>query len=170
MAPFRNHPSDWQRLDWRLLQNGPVALYLRQTILDDDRAWLVEHGYRIYQLDATAWDVELFHRDVKSTLGFADYYGRNLDAFNDSLSDLDVPDEGGAVLEFQHFDTFARREPSLAHAILDIIATNARVFLLTGRRLLALVQTDDPKLSFDLVGASHATWNPREWLDEHRVR
>ena len=169
MAAFRDDPSEWERLDWRLLQNSPVALYGREAILDEDRAWFSAHSYRVYRLDASSWDGEVaFHRDVRRVLEFPAYYGENLDAFNDCLSDLPVPEQGGAALEFRHFDAFARREPRVAQAVLDIVAVNARHFLLTGRRLLALVQSDDPELSFEPVGACPAMWNPREWLDASR--
>ena len=169
MAVFRDDPSEWQRLDWSLLQNSPITLYWREAILDEDRAWLSAHGYEVYRLDAGAWDAEAaFHRDVQRVLDFPDYYGKNLDAFNDCLSDLPVPDVGGTALEFRRFDAFARRHPRAAQAILDIVAVNARHRLLMGRRLLALVQSDDPALTFEPVGASAVDWNPREWLNASR--
>ena len=169
MAAFRDDPSEWERLDWRLLQNSPIALYWREAVLAEDRAWLAAHGYRVYRLDAGAWgSVAGFHRDARRVLEFPTYYGENLAAFNDCLSDLSVPAEGGAALELRRFDAFARRDPHAAHAILDIIAENARRLLLRGRRLLALVQSEDPRLGFEPVGAVGAVWNPREWLDSSR--
>ena len=40
MAFFKNDPREWERLDWRLLQNGAVALYHRPAVLGEDVAWL----------------------------------------------------------------------------------------------------------------------------------
>jgi len=40
--------------------------------------------------------------------------------------------------------------------------------LLLGQRLLALVQSDDPRIRFERIGAVPVNWNPREWLDSDR--
>lgn len=40
MAVFGMDSEVWQRLDLRLLQNGPIAMYWRRDILDEDIAWL----------------------------------------------------------------------------------------------------------------------------------
>jgi RNAse (barnase) inhibitor barstar len=101
-------------------------------------------------------------------LGFPDYYGRNLAAWIDCLSDLEVPQTGGVVLQFKHYDAFAQSHSQLAQTILDSIESTSRRFLLTGQRLLALVQSDDPRIRFERVGAMAVTWNPREWLDTDR--
>jgi len=42
--------------------------------------------------------------------------------------------------------------------------------MLTGHRILALVQTDDPDLRFDPVGAASVVWNDAEWLNASRRR
>jgi len=54
------------------------------------------------------------------------------------------------------------RIPAVAWHVLDIVEVNSRRFSLFGRRLIALVQSDDPSLSFDPVGARPVVWNPRE--------
>ena len=40
--------------------------------------------------------------------------------------------------------------------------------MLTGHRMLALVQTDDPELRFEPVGAMPVLWNDAEFLDSSR--
>jgi RNAse (barnase) inhibitor barstar len=170
MASFGDDPSEWQRLDWRLLLHGPIALYYRPAILDEDVAWLQSANYQIDEFDAARWaSAEIFHAEIARQLRFPAYYGRNLDAFNDSLSDIDVPLDGGRCLVFRHFDAVARRDPPFAQAILDIIGTQSRHFLLRGRRFLALAQCDDPRATFEPVGACPVWWNPREWLDSNRT-
>jgi hypothetical protein len=69
---------------------------------------------------------------------------------------------------FRGYDAFAKSQPHLAQTILDSIESTSRRFLLTGRRLLALVQSSDPRIRFERVGAMPVTWNPREWLDADR--
>lgn len=165
MAVFREDANPWNQVDWRLLQNGALSLYLRPTILEEDLAWLATHAYTIDRFDCRTWTtVAVIHSALATALKFPAYYGENLDALNDCLSTLEIPDESGRVLVLEHFDVPARALSFTAHALLDIIAIQARQHLLFGRRLLGLVQTDEPELAFPPVGATPVTWNPREWL------
>jgi hypothetical protein len=167
MAPFeKDNP---QRLDWDLLLHGPIALYHQPHILSDDCVWLYNHSYVITSFDCSTWhDRDALHSAFATELAFPNYYGRNLDALNDCLSDLTIPDNGGRVLTFSQYDYVARQMPDVAWHVLDIIASQARYFLLLGRRLLALVQSDDPLLQFEPVGACSVGWNGREWLNKDR--
>lgn len=169
MATFPDDPEEWQRLDWQLLRNSPIAPYHSPSILEQDIAWLRSHAYRI---DDTALGAAMteaaFHTLIACELDFPEYYGRDLDALNDCLSDLDISMDGGRALVLRSFDAFSRQHAALAHGLLDILATNARRFLLTGRRLLVLAQSADPEITFDAVGATPVVWNPREWLDTSR--
>jgi RNAse (barnase) inhibitor barstar len=169
VTAFRDHPSESERVDWRILQNGAIALYHRPAILDEDLAWLAEHGYRVHQLDGAGWDSALaFHADAKRVLGFPEHYGGNLGALNDSLTELAVPGDGGLAIVLRHFEVLSHRDPRLAHALLDALESASRHFLLFGRRFLALVQSDDPRIRFDRVGERPVCWNTREWLDSSR--
>lgn len=162
-------PGERERLDWRLLERGAIALYYKGSVLMQDIAWLRQHAYTIHELDAATWtSAASFHADAKHVLNFPTHYTANLASWIDCLAELQVPDEGGMALVFRHYDVFARAQPQLAQTILDSTETTSRRFLLTGRRLLALVQSDDPRIRFERVGALPVTWNPREWLDEDR--
>jgi RNAse (barnase) inhibitor barstar len=167
MAPFEK--DDPQRLDWNLLLHGSIALYHQPHILSDDCTWLHNHGYIITSFDCSTWhDLDALHTAFATELAFPDYYGRNLAALNDCLSDLTIPDKGGLVLVFSHYNYVAQQMPDVAWHILDIIASQARYFLLYGRHLLALVQSDNPRLHFEPVGACPVSWNGREWLNKDR--
>jgi Barstar (barnase inhibitor) len=170
VAAFPHDPESWRRLDYRLLQNGAVTLYRRAERLREDARWLASHGYDLKELAADGWDsLDRFHAGVAAGLGFPDHSGRNLNAFADCLADLRIPEEdGGTALVFWRYDAFASRFPEPAHGVLDVVETASRRFLLTGRRLLCLVQSDDPRISFPALGASDAQWNPQEWLDSSR--
>jgi RNAse (barnase) inhibitor barstar len=169
VTAFRDHPSDLQRLDWGILQNGAIALYHRPAILDEDITWLAQHDYRIYQLDGASWESSRsFHADARRVLHFPEDYGDNLAALNDCLSELPVPSDGGAAIVMRRFDVLARHDPWLAHAVLDTLESASRRFLLFGRRLVALVQSDDPRIRFERVGERPVCWNAREWLDASR--
>lgn len=69
---------------------------------------------------------------------------------------------------FNRYDYFVDIDQALAQAILDICANNARRFMLLGKRLLTLVQSNDPKISFEPVGATPVMWNSREWFNKNR--
>jgi len=168
MAIFR-HDEECQRLDWKLLQNGAVSLYFRRQVLAEDIEWLEEHDYRVDTFECTVWLGESeMHEALSCGLEFPDYYGRNLAALNDCISDIEVPEEGGRVLVFNRFDSFAAKVPHVAWSVLDIMESRSRQFLLFGRRLIILVQSDDPEISFELVGGCPVMWNTREWLSSNR--
>jgi RNAse (barnase) inhibitor barstar len=162
-------PVEVQRLDWMLLERGAVALYHKGSVLSADTAWFRQNGYSIHELDAGGWKAPAdFHAAVQTTLGFPAYYAKNLASWIDCLAEMDVPDEDGTLLVFRRFDVFSKVEPQFAHTILDSIESTSRRFLLTGRRLVALVQSDDPRIRYERVGAMPVTWNPREWQESDR--
>lgn len=163
-------PAETQRLDWRLLERGAIALYYKSSVLSADLGWFRQAKYVVHEMNGVAWDTPAaFHADVQRSLGFPDYYSKNLASWIDCLAELPVPDESGTVLVFRRYDVFAKAQPQLAQTILDSIECTARRLLLTGRRLLALVQSDDPRIRFERVGAVPVTWNPREWVDSERI-
>ena len=162
-------PDEPQRLDWQLLERGAIALYHKSPVLSADIGWFKQHGYVVHELNGVQWmEPSAFHTDVQRVLGFPDYYAKNLASWVDCLPELAVPDDGGMVIVLRRYDAFAKAQPQLAQTILDSIESTSRRFLLTGRRLIALVQSDDPRLRFDRVGALPVTWNPREWTDADR--
>lgn len=168
MAIFRDNRDD-RGLDWSLMQNGAINLYLRPEFLQEDAEWLRSRGYRLDGFNCTAWlTEESMHDALSTTLKFPHYYGRNLAALNDCLSDLEIPEESGRVLVFHRYDAFAAKFPKIAWHVVDIVEHQSRLMLLVGLRLFALVQSDDPMISFDSLGAQSANWNGREWFMKDR--
>jgi hypothetical protein len=160
---------------YRMMVSSPVTMFRRRTLLASTVEWLSRHEYQIVALDAAGWKTDAdLHRDVAAALRFPDYYGNNLDALNDCMRDVVdqeygwSPDATGLVLVFTGYDAYATRRPRSAHSVLDILADRSRGALLFGRRLLVLVQSDDPDLRFDPVGATPVGWNDAEWLDADR--
>ena len=169
MAIFRNEPEEFQRLDWELLQNGAVTLYFRPQVLAADVDWLKDHDYRVDTFDCSLWmDQSEMHEALAYQLEFPNYYGRNMAALNDCMSDIEIPDEGGRVLVFNKYDSFAAKVPHVAWSVLDIMESNSRQLLLFGKRLIVLVQSDDPAISFEPVGGHAVMWNRSEWLNRSR--
>lgn len=162
-------------VDFRLVHNAFVTLYWQLSVLAETVGWLKVHGYDVVEFDASTWvsDADMYD-DFASRLDFPDYFGRNLDALNDCMSDVAVGDYGwrkdatGLVIVLRAFDTFAVVERRTAQIMLDIFADRARSAILVGHRMICLVQSDDPKLTFEPVGATPVMWNDAEWLDSKR--
>ncbi|WP_433289369.1 barstar family protein [Micromonospora sp. CA-244673] len=155
--------------------NTSVTLFWRTSILDRTKEWLRGHGYQVTHLDASGWATEeAMHRDMAAALCFPDYYGRNLDALNDCMRDVVsyeygwLPEAAGLALVFTSYDTFATHCPRSAQILLDIMADHSRTASLFGQRLMCLVQSNDPQIRFQPVGAVPVSWNDAEWLDANR--
>jgi RNAse (barnase) inhibitor barstar len=168
-AAFGDLATDRERLDWQLFQNGGVVLYHKQPVLAEHAAWLVREGYQLRELDAYGWnDARAFHDDAKRVFAFPSHYANNLASLVDALGELEIPAGGAVAVQMRRYDRFAKAESHLAWSVLDALETTSRRLLLTGRRLLTLVQSDDPRIKFERVGAMPVNWNPREWLEADR--
>ncbi|MDT0448128.1 hypothetical protein [Streptomyces hesseae] len=78
------------------------------------------------------------------------------------------PEGAGLVLVLTDYDRFAAACPEAAHAVLDLIAGQARRASVFQRRVICLVHSNDPGIRFDPVGAMPVLWNDKEWLDAAR--
>ncbi|HEX8286880.1 MAG TPA: barstar family protein [Pyrinomonadaceae bacterium] len=94
MAVFRDDSDDHQQLDFALMQNGATTLYYRTEILAEDIKWLIAHNYQVDNFDCAKWqNEEDMYSSFAETLDFPDYFGGNLAALDDCLSDLNVSKE-----------------------------------------------------------------------------
>ncbi|MFD6263043.1 barstar family protein, partial [Micromonospora chalcea] len=175
MAAFDAEADLSADVGFRLLSNTPVTLFWRMPVLDRTTEWLRDHGYQVTHLNASGWTTEeAMHRDVAAVLAFPGYYGHNLDALNDCMRDVVrqeygwPPEATGLALVFTGYDTFATHCPRSAQIVLDTMARHSRRAGLFGRRLMCLVQSNDPQIRFQPVGAVPATWNDAEWADADR--
>jgi hypothetical protein len=161
-------------VDFRLVHNTFVTMFWRSSLLDQTIEWLRSHAYEVVEFDAASWAsaAEMLD-DVAAGLEFPDYFGRNLDALNDCMRDVASGDYGwhadatGLVIVLRAFDAFTSADHS-RQILLDIFADQARCAILIGNRIICLVQSNDPHLSFDPVGAMPVTWDDAEWLNSKR--
>jgi hypothetical protein len=163
-------------------------------LLDSTIHWLVDQDYTVVPVEASGWTTEAdLHRDLAAALDFPGYYGHNLDALNDCLRDLasfrcghnmktlgrgpgrlTYPTAGsgaaasGFVLVLIGYDHFAERFPRDAQIVLNIFAERARTALLIGHRMMCLIQSDNPAICFDPVGAMDVEWTEPEWNSSTR--
>lgn len=174
MASFDPDDDVHQDPAYRLLMNTPVTLFWRHEVLASAIEQLTSRGYQIVTLDASSWltDADL-HQSVATALGFPGYYGRNFDALDDCLGDVAerrygwLPGACGLVLVLTGYDKFSRTSPRTAQILLDTVASQSRSASLFGGRLICLVQSDDPAISFSPLGAVSASWNEAEAQDSH---
>jgi RNAse (barnase) inhibitor barstar len=161
--------SDNTTLESRLLQNGCVVLYHNPFLMEEHSGLLVASGWAFKEIYVGAHGTqdELYDQ-VAGSLSFPNYFGRNLDALRDCMSDLDFSETPRLALGLIRFHALAHRDPAFAHAVLDIFAEMERGCLMTGKRVMFMVQSDDPNLHFPEVGATPVLWNFEEWLDSKR--
>lgn len=166
MAFFKNDNQRGDRLDWNILQNGWISLYWREELIVKDILWFRKENFKVVEMDCATWATkEVIHEDLKQHLNFPDYYGKNLDAFNDCLYSIDMDDTAGFVIVFR---SFQHVEKSYGFQLLDILAGNSRGHMLFGKKLITLVQVDDPRFETEPVGAVPVLWNQAEWLNSSR--
>lgn len=166
MAPFRPNRDEYEHdLPWRLMQNGPVTLYWRREYFAQDIGALRERGFVVPLFDCRAWPDEFaLHEELRVGLGMPDYTGHSFDALNDSLSEIDVPEESGVMVALDNVTDAPR-----ADVLLDVLAGASRWWLLFGRIFGVLARTDDPNYAPPRVGGMRPAWSGREWLDANRA-
>lgn len=153
-------------VDFRLVTNAFVSMFHSEAVLESTLGWLSGHDYDIRTVETSAWaDEGDLHRGLATILEFPDYYGHNLDALNDCMSDVADAAYGvragatGLVLVLRNFDAFTSVDRRTAQLLLDIFAVQARNAALVGNRMICLVHSDDPCLGFEPVGAMPVLWN-----------
>jgi hypothetical protein len=147
------HPADFD-----LLRDVPVSLFQRDAVLSGTVESLREIGYWIVEVDAGNWDADGMFAAVARAFDFPDYFGNNLDAVNDCLSDVAEGQYGwpreaaGLAVVVRGYDTFWTRDRDLAQALVDIGVRQSRYGLLFGHRILWLLQVSDRPIAMDPVG------------------
>ncbi|KQW71387.1 hypothetical protein ASE17_00330 [Phenylobacterium sp. Root77] len=164
--------DDKLRADWELLAHGAVTLFWRKRLFDDAKEALRALDYRLVEVLCTTSDQ--FTADVGFGLNWLGQFGYepwtgNLDALNDGLRDPPFGPTGCLALCLEGFHQLIAENPTLANGVLDVIEYQSRNQLLIGRRLLALVQTNDGSFHAAALGARGATWNQAEWLNSSRI-
>ncbi len=74
----------------------------------------------------------------------------------------------GLILVFRNFDNFYIEDNSNSEAILDIISKESRNWLLFGKKLIVLLQSNDSNIDFSELGGVSPHWNTSERLNSDR--
>lgn len=155
-------------LDIQILLNGPICKYFKNTVLNKDLQWFEHHHYQIFDLDVQLWTPQNLHLNLKVQLGFPEYYGENIHAFNDCLRDLCSSYTRGLILVFRNFDDLVDYNKDICEDLLEVVAVNSYRCLVNGQRFICLIQSKDPDLNFEKIGGISPQWNSAEWFDKHR--
>ena len=156
-------PAKWKEL----MLNGSIVLFNKIDVLERTIGKIESEGFETVRFDCREWNEELFHKEVERKLNFPAYYGENLDAFSDCLSDLSIKNTG-ILLVFTHYESFLVKHPEVAIAMLEVIHINSWRFLLEGKVILSFIQSTDPEISFPAIGGMVPDWNREEWFDKDR--
>jgi RNAse (barnase) inhibitor barstar len=162
-------------IDFRLVQNTFITMYWRSSLLGETVDWLRSQSYAVVEFNAGSWTSAAgMLDDLAERLQFPAYFGRNLDALNDCMRDVAYHEYGwaadatGLVIVLRSFDAFVAADRRTAQIVLNIFADQARSAILVGNRLICLVQSNNPQLSFDPVGAMLVMWNDAELVNSSR--
>ncbi|MBL8555653.1 MAG: hypothetical protein JNL41_15375 [Phenylobacterium sp.] len=163
--------GDFDRADWELLRHGAITLYWRDGRFEAGKADLRALGYRLIEI--TCATPGQFRRAISDALEWTARFGDepwdgNLNALNDGFSRFPFGDDADVALCLRDFHVIAGQQPEFAHGVLDIVEDWSRNHLLTGHRLLALVQTSDLNFRCEGLGGRSASWNAAEWLNRAR--
>lgn len=155
-------------LDWVLMREGPIVKYHATDILEADLNKLEKLRYRIIDISVLKWTKDTAHTKIKNAFDFPDYYGENLAAFEDCLSDLFDNRLPGLVIVFRRFDDFYQREKQFSEGLLNAICRQSWTWLLAGNKLITILHSADPDLEVLEIGGFSPVWNGKEWLDSSR--
>lgn len=160
-----------------LAREGAIAKVWSKELLANKLRWFHDHGYASVDLDASRWTSHsTLWDDIVAGFSFPDYFGRNINAFTDCMRDVAYGEYGygwsgtetGLLIVFRNFDSFTALDARAAHQILDTISATAREAMLVGNRVMCLVQSNDPRLHFEPVGAVDFGWTREKFLNSSR--
>src|SRR4051812_34976170 len=111
------------------MMNAPMTIYTRRDLFENDISDLQSRGWEGGDFDCRDWTTEdELHDALRVGLGMPDYTGRNVDAMDDSLGDIEVPEATGLMVALEHATDAPR-----ADVLLDVLASASRWWLLFGR-------------------------------------
>lgn len=133
-------------IDFQIARQGRPLVIENDEHFTATATWLRDKGYRLVIFDANQWrSAADMHRALALALGFPDYYGNNLDAFEECLGEVAEHeygwegDETGLVLVFTSMKPFRKLDKRAAETLLEIVTERCSYAALFGNRLLALV-------------------------------
>ncbi|WP_419901743.1 hypothetical protein [Kiloniella sp.] len=159
------------RADWPLLQNGAVHLYWKPEVYEDAIQSLKTLNYRIMNIHYE--NIDQFKSDLSSSLKWQEQFGYspwdgNLNALNDGIREEPFNSSDRNAICISNYQALASDDKYFAFKLLDLIARHSRDYLLFGKVLIGLIQTNDPNFRCEGIGGTQASWNLSEWKNSSR--
>jgi hypothetical protein len=155
--------TDVGRLDYQLMMRAPVRLAHSRALLDATVAWLRRHDYDVVTVNASWLITSHMFRDLASALGHVchDQWHCLGEGLDEALA-VAWGRSAGFALVLTGFDVFVHEQVDDAHTLLEVVAERAWSGALLGRRLICLVQSDDPALQLRRIGMWTMPWFDHE--------
>ncbi|RYG65429.1 hypothetical protein EON80_17365 [bacterium] len=139
----------------RLMQQllNPVNLFNKLDIFDEAVERAKRLDYKVYELDCRSYhsEKEILNAVSRTFGGNGDFRylkgKRDYEEYWVSYNPLPLPQygaENAALIAFREFDTFHRRDPECAQALLNVLAVRHYWDLKAGNRLLVCVHHQQP--------------------------
>lgn len=157
-----------ESFDWLLIRNGPIIKYYSKNVLEEDVLVLEKGGYEIFQSSMLNWNIDNYQIKISQFLNFPTYYGENFNAFKDCLDDKFNTRYKGLVIVLTEIDDFYLKNKEIFSSILSSIIFVSWIWLLTGQKLILLIQTENPNLETGSIECFAPSWNEKEWSNNAR--
>ncbi|MER7332130.1 MULTISPECIES: hypothetical protein [unclassified Micromonospora] len=162
MAAF-DRETDSGRLDYQLMMRSPVRLVHSRELLAGIVTWLREQGYTVLSVDASWLITSHMFRDLGSALGYTchDQWQCLSEGLAEGIWEA-LGRSAGFALVLTGFDVFANRHSDDAQTLLEMVGQRAWPAALRGKRMMCLVQSDDPALELRRLGLWLVPWVDHE--------
>lgn len=157
-----------ENLDWSIVRDGPIVKYFSSEILEKHINELDTMRYQIIDISTYNWTKENTLKKLGESFTFPEYYGENITSFKDCLDDMFDKKYNGLVIVLRHFNRFYSKEQDFSKDILNTIARVSWTWLLAGKKIITMIQSDDPDFEIHNIGGFEPSWNGWEWLNSSR--
>ena len=161
-----------ERADWPFIRECAVTLFWRKDLFSKAKTDVRTLGYEVLEVVCDSPDQVI--KRISDGLNWSEQFGYepwtgNLNALDEGLAGAPFPESSCFALCFEGYHQLVDHDRSFAIGLLDVVETQSRNHLVDGRRLIALVQTDDGSFETEKLGGNAARWNWQEWLNAART-
>lgn len=171
MAIFTEAEIDRDWHTFTMFRDGGVVLFKNMDLFENCLKQLEDQRYETHHIECPhsiepSSLLSLITKEFR--IQASDSVG--LDGFDDYLWNMSFGSEKGKVLAISGFHHYRNKHKKAAKSLLDILSHHHRINLLTGNRLLILLQSNDSTIDEKLgeIGGYNVIWNQKEWMFKDR--